>query len=83
MLLRRVTTMASSTFVVGWAPCTGLPNAITLSCKAARRPGLTAARWLPRLTLASEGAMCSHRDAEQFCSAHASGSAALSACEGS
>jgi hypothetical protein len=58
-------------------------NAITLSCKAARRPCLTAARWLPRLTLASEGAMCSHRDAERFCSAHASGSAALSACEGS
>ena len=53
----------------------------TLSCKAARRACLTAARWLPRLTLASEGAMCSRRDAGRLCSGHASGSAALSACE--
>jgi hypothetical protein len=35
----------------------------SLSCARATNAGLTAARWLPRLTSASEGAKCSRRAA--------------------
>jgi len=67
-------------------PPSARPNVLTLSCKAAYHAGLTTAWWLPRLTLASEGAMCSHHDAMQLEPPTAAPppsqrSAALAACE--
>jgi hypothetical protein len=46
--------------------CIGLT--LRLSRRGPSSAGLPAARWLPRLTSASEGAMCSRRDAVQLLS---------------